>query len=282
MRRSLLLATAILTTHAFAALHLIQPRSIQSFDSDWRFSQSDPADAKSSTFDDAQWQTVTLPHDWSIAGPVREDAPSRAAGGFFPTGGAWYRHTLTLPKLDLTKRTYIAFDGIMANSDVYCNGELLGHRPHGYVSFNYDLTPHLPAGKNFIAVRVDDSQQTASRWYPGAGINRQVRLITTSQIHIAPWGTFVTTPKVSAEQATIHVRTTVQNDSDAAATVIMMGTLTLPNGKILPSDKPTFHDLATIAPHTAADLNAEYTLPHPDLWDLDHPTLYSVRTSIDE
>src|SRR5258708_19211459 len=98
MRLSFLLATAILTTHAFAALHLIQPRSIQSFDSDWRFSQSDPADAKSSTFDDTQWEIVTLPHDWSIAGPVEENAPSRAAGGFFPTGIPCYRHTLTPPK----------------------------------------------------------------------------------------------------------------------------------------------------------------------------------------
>ena len=95
--------------------------------------------------------------------------------------------------------SYIAFDGIMANSDVYCNGELLGHRPYGYVSFNYDLTPHLHAGKNIIAVRVDNSQQPASRWYPGAGINRHVRLITTNATHIAPWGTFVTTPEVSAE-----------------------------------------------------------------------------------
>ncbi len=145
MRRTFLLATALLTTHAFAALHLIQPRVIQPFDSDWRFTQSDPANAQSPTFDDAPWQPVTLPHDWSIAGPVKEDAPSRAAGGFFPTGVAWYRHTLTFPKLDPAKRTYIAFDGIMANSDVYCNGELLGHRPYGYVSFNYDLTPHLHA-----------------------------------------------------------------------------------------------------------------------------------------
>ena len=220
MRRTLLLlATAILTTHAFAALHLIQPRGIQSLDTDWRVTQSDPANAQSPAFDDAQWQTVTLPHDWSIAGPVREEAPSRAAGGFFPTGIAWYRKTLTLPALDPAKRTYIAFDGIMANSDVYCNGELLGHRPYGYVSFNYDLTPHLHSGLNTIAVRVDDSQQPASRWYPGAGINRHVRLITTSAVHIAPWGTFVTTPKVSAQSATVHVRTTITNDSAVSANI---------------------------------------------------------------
>ena len=194
MRRHTIIA-AIFTLLAMPSYALAQTRPIQQFTDGWRFTQSDPAEAKSPTFDDTQWQTVTLPHDWSIAGPVREDAPSKGAGGFFPTGIAWYRKTLTLPKLDPTKRTYIAFDGIMANSDVYCNGELLGHRPYGYVSFNYDLTPHLHAGKNIIAVRVDDSQQPACRWYPGAGINRQVRLITTSQIHIAPWGTFVTTPK---------------------------------------------------------------------------------------
>jgi beta-galactosidase len=106
MRRSLFLAIAILTTHAFAALHLIQPRGIQSLDTDWRFSQSDPTNAQSPTFDDAQWQTVTLPHDWSIAGPVKEDAPSRAAGGFFPTSDGRRRSTgHSVPKLsDVLRR----------------------------------------------------------------------------------------------------------------------------------------------------------------------------------
>jgi len=280
MRRSLLLATAILTTHAFAALHLIQPRGIQSFDSDWRFSQSDPADAKSSTFDDAQWQTVTLPHDWSIAGPVREDAPSRAAGGFFPTGVAWYRHTLTLPKLDPAKRTYIAFDGIMANSDVYCNGELLGHRPYGYVSFNYDLTPHLQPGKNIIAVRVDDSQQPASRWYPGAGINRHVRLITTSQIHIAPWGTFVTTPNVSAQSATVHIQTTVTNDSGATADIQLAISVRTPGEGTLSGSFITVPKPIPLAPGATANLEADATIENPDRWDLDHPAMYRVVATI--
>jgi beta-galactosidase len=280
MRRSLLLATAILTTHAFAALHLIQPRSIQSFDSDWRFSQSDPADAKSPTFDDAQWKPVTLPHDWSIAGPVEENAPSRAAGGFFPTGIGWYRKTLTLPKLDPTKRTFIVFDGIMANSDVYCNGELLGHRPYGYVSFNYDLTPHLRAGKNIIAVRVDDSQQPASRWYPGAGINRHVRLITTSQTHIAPWGTFVTTPKVSAQSATVHVRTTVTNDSGVSATIRLSIDVRTPGDGTLSGSFMTLPKPITLAPGATANLEAEATINDPERWDLDHPALYRVVATI--
>jgi beta-galactosidase len=280
MRRSILLATAILTTHAFAALHLIQPRSIQSFDSDWRFSQSDPADAKSPAFDDAQWQTVTLPHDWSIAGPVREDAPSRSAGGFFPTGVAWYRHTLTLPKLDPAKRTYIAFDGIMANSDVYCNGELLGHRPYGYVSFNYDLTSHLHAGENIIAVRVDNSQQPASRWYPGAGINRHVRLIYTSQIHIAPWGTFVTTPKVSQQSATVHVRTTITNDSAVSATIRLSIDVRTPGEGTLSGSDMTLPKPVTLAAGATIDLEADATITNPDRWDLDHPAMYRVVATI--
>jgi beta-galactosidase len=277
MRRTTLLATLLLTILATAAT---QPRQIQQFTTNWRFTQSDPANAQSPTFDDSAWKPVTLPHDWSIAGPVKEDAPSRAAGGFFPTGIAWYRHTLTLPKLDPSKRTFIVFDGIMANSDVYCNGELLGHRPYGYVSFNYDLTPHLHAGKNIIAVRVDDSQQPASRWYPGAGINRHVRLITTSSVHIVPWGTVVTTPKVSAESATIHIRSTVENDSASPTTVTLTVDLTLPNGSALYTDVSIVSKPATVAPHATADLDAEFNVPHPDRWDIGHGALYTVRASI--
>src|SRR5271170_2437895 len=280
MRCSLLLATAALTTHAFAALHLAQPRLIQLLDSDWRFSQSDPASAQSPTFDDSQWQIVTLPHDWSIAGPVREDAPSRAAGGFFPTSIAWYRQTLTLPSLDPTKRTYIAFDGIMSNSDVYCNGELLGHRPYGYVSFNYELTPHLHAGLNTIAVRVDDSQQPASRWYPGAGINRHVRLITTSAVHIAPWGTFVTTPRVSAQSATVHVRTTITNDSGITANIRLSVSIRTPGDGTLSGSFITHPEPVTLAAGATIDLEADATIAGPDRWDLDHPALYKVVATI--
>jgi beta-galactosidase len=278
MRRTIL-AAILFTPILTAAQPQTHPRQIQQFTTDWRFLQSDAPDAQSPAFDDSAWKTVTLPHDWSIAGPVKEDASSRAAGGFFPTGIGWYRRTLEIPKLDPAKRTYIAFDGIMANSDVYCNGELLGHRPYGYVSFNYDLTPHLHAGKNIIAVRVDDSQQPASRWYPGAGINRQVRLITTSAVHIAPWGTFITTPKVSAESATIHVRATVANDSDSDAPVKLTVQLRLPGGGYLETRVAIQSKLATIAPHTMRDLDAETTVK-PDLWDLDHPALYTAIANI--
>jgi beta-galactosidase len=254
------------------------PRQIQQFTTDWRFTQSDPTDAQSPAFDDSAWKPVTLPHDWSIAGPVEEDAPSRAAGGFFPTGIGWYRHTLELPTLDPTKRTFIAFDGIMANSDVYCNGELLGHRPYGYVSFNYDLTPHLHAGKNIIAIRVDDSQQPASRWYPGAGINRHVRLITTNAIHIAPWGTFVTTPDINNSDATVNVRSTVFNDSDTPAEIALAVTIDTPGNTHITSSRG--HIAKVIAAHSTADVGDTLRVANPDRWDLDHPVLYTAHVTV--
>jgi len=278
MRRTILLASFLLTP--ILAIAQQHQRQIQSLDSEWRFLQSDAPDAQSPTYDDSAWKLVTLPHDWSIAGPVEENAPSRAAGGFFPTGIGWYHRTLNLTKLDPTKRTFIAFDGIMANSDVYCNGELLGHRPYGYVSFNYDLTPHLHTGRNLIAVRVDNSQQPASRWYPGAGINRQVRLITTSPVHIAPWGTFVTTPTVSTESATIHVRVTVKNDSDKSASISIAPELISPAGVHLTAEQ-TFHSKpTTIPPHESADLDVETNLSHPDRWDLEHGALYTLNARL--
>jgi beta-galactosidase len=259
-----------------------QTRLITPLDQDWRFTQSDPANAQSPTFDDTSWHTVQLPHDWSIAGPVAATNPSGQGGGFFPTGVAWYRKTITLTRLTPHKETWIAFDGITANSDVYCNGTFLGHHPSAYISFHYNLTPCLHAGINTIAVRTDTSQQPASRWYTGSGINRHVRLMTLNEVHIAPWGTVVTTPKVSAEQATIHIHTTVQNDSDHPAFVTLNVTLTLPSGKPLLTYKPITSKPALIAPHDAAGLEADVSLPHPDLWDIAHGTLHTITASIHE
>jgi beta-galactosidase len=262
-----------------------KPRTIQQFTTGWRFLQADAAGAEKPGFDDSAWKSVTLPHDWAIAGPVKEDAPSKGAGAFMPTGIGWYRKSFTVSAADAkpnaARRTFVVFDGVMANSDVYLNGELLGHRPYGYVSFVYELTPHLRAGKNVIAVRVDDSQQPASRWYPGAGINRQVRLVTTGDAHIVPWGTFVTTPAVMADSATIHIRSTVTNESATAAKLSLRVQLTAPNGSAVLAGK----DISSaqpldLAPGATADLNAETTIANPDRWDIGHGALYTVHATL--
>jgi len=274
-------AAAPAATHAAAPQ---QPRVIQQFTTGWRFIQADATGAEQPSFNDSSWKPVTLPHDWAIAGPFTEDAASRGAGAFAPTGIGWYRKTFTVPAANASptaaRRTFVVFDGVMANSDVWLNGQLLGHRPYGYVSFVYELTPHLHPGANTLAVRVDDSQQPASRWYPGAGINRQVRLITTSDTHIVPWGTFVTTPEVSAASATIHIRATATNQSSSSAKLSLVVRLTGPNGASITTTKPVTSESSQVAAGETADLNAETTISHPDRWDLGHGVMYTVHATL--
>ena len=289
-RRILLLAALIALpslVHAAPALPSAppKPRVIQQFTTGWRFLQEDAKGAEKPDFDDSSWTGVTLPHDWSIAGPPREDAPSRGAGAFMPTGIGWYRKTFTVPDGDATpmatRRTYVVFDGVMANSDVYLNGVLLGHRPYGYVSFYYELTPHLHPGSNTIAVRVDDSQQPASRWYPGAGINRQVRLVTVGDAHIVPWGTYISTPNVSAEKAIVHIRSTVTNESEAPVNLSLRVRITGPNGAVVLPGKDISSALPLyVSPTATGDLDAEVVLPRPDRWDLNHPVLYTAHATL--
>ena len=280
MRRFATLCLLLAAVTAHASGRGTSTRQVQMFTHGWRFLQSDAVGAELPSFNDSSWQEVTLPHDWAIAGPADSKNPTGGGGGFFPAGIGWYRKTFDVPASDSARRTFIVFDGVMANSDVWINGEPIGHRPYGYVSFVYDLTDHLHyGGSNTIAVRVDDSQQPASRWYTGAGINRQVRLVTTSSTHIEPWGTFVTTPSVSSASATIHVRSTVANQSAAASTVRLLVSLVAPNGR---SVKTFSSAIRTIAARSDSDLDAETTIANPDRWDLDHPALYTIHATVIE
>src|SRR5438270_10982756 len=199
-------------------------RVAASFDNAWRFIKGDVKDAERPDFDDAAWRTLDVPHDWSIEGPFDEKNPTGGAGGFLPSGVGWYRKHFTLPAGDEGKRIFVEFDGVMANSDVWINGFHLGRRPYGYVSFAYELTGHLNFGSNkpnVLAVRTDTSAQPASRWYSGAGIYRHVRLVVTDPVHIEHWGTFVTTPQVSSDGATVHVESAVVNQSNVAHNVAL-------------------------------------------------------------
>ena len=158
-----------------------QGRQIIPLDRGWRFALGDHPGAERHEFDDSQWQTLDVPHDWSIAGPFDKDNPASGEGGFLPTGVCFYRKQFSLPEKMRTNRVFVEFDGVMANSDVWLNGQLLGHRPNGYVSFRYDLTDHVRFGEdesNVLVVRADTSAQVASRWYTGSGIYRHVRLLS--------------------------------------------------------------------------------------------------------
>lgn len=165
-------------------------------------------------FDDSGWRKLDLPHDWAIEGPFLEEGPYGGMGRLPSWGIAWYRKKLDIHASDAGKSIFLDIDGAMSYSSVWLNGRLVGGWPYGYNSFRLDLTPYaVPGGTNQLAIRLDNPSES-SRWYPGGGIYRNVWLTTTAPVHVAHWGTYVTTPVVSKESASIALAVTVDNDSD--------------------------------------------------------------------
>jgi beta-galactosidase len=265
-------------TVLLAAAACSQGRKTALFTDEWRFTLGDQAAASSADFDDSHWRSLDLPHDWSIEGPFSKDNPAGTEGGALPGGIGWYRKTFTVPAADTTKQTFIEFDGVYRNSEVWLNGHYLGKRPYGFSSFSYELTPFLLHGvaKNVIAVRVDNSQQPNSRWYSGSGIYRNVRFVTTDCIHVEHWGTFVTTPVVTAQSANVTIHTRVCNSSatDEALTVTtrIMGA----QGK----QAASISSQVTIPKDSVADVEQHLVVRAPDLWSVDRPSMYVAETKL--
>ncbi len=253
-------------------------RQVMSLDNDWRFTKGDAAGAKEAGFDDSGWRKLNVPHDWAIEGPFEANAPTRGSGAFAPSGVVWYRKTFATPA-GAEKQVFVDFDGIMQNSDVYINGFALGHRPYGYVSMQYELTGHLNTdGKpNVLAVRADTSAQPASRWYNGGGIYRHVRLEVKDSVHIENWGTFVTTPKVAADAATVHVRSTVVNQSSGRRDLALHIDILGPDGKSVATadTNPQSFDAGK-----SGDIEWDVPIARPKLWSLEEPQMYTAVASV--
>lgn len=251
----------------------------QDFNFDWTFLKSDAPGPEKPEFDASAWRKLDLPHDWSIEGPW--DAANRTGGpgGFYPAGIGWYRKTFTLPESARGKKISIEFGGIYMNSDVYINGQHLGHWPFGYTTFNYDLSAHLKFGDNqtnTIAVRVDCSNQPSSRWYSGAGIYRDVYLTTTDPLRVAPWGTYVTFPQATAESATVRVRTSVINDRAAAQNATLTTQLIDPAGTIVASIDTTVE----MAAGKTQELDQSIQVGNPKLWSIESTNLYTLKSIV--
>ena len=166
-------------------------------------------------YDDSGWETVTLPHDWAIAGPFIAEGPYGGMGRLPSWGVGWYQRDLDIPASQRGRRVYLDIDGAMSYATVWLNGQLVGGWPYGYNSWRVDLTPYVEAGgRNTLAIRLDNPPESA-RWYPGGGLYRDVWLVTTPPVHVAQWGTTVTTPEVSAEAAEVRLCVEVDNTSDA-------------------------------------------------------------------
>ena len=251
-----------------------------SFDREWRFLKGDAPGAEKNEFNDGDWRRIDVPHDWSIEGPFDEKNLTGQGGGFMPSGVGWYRKHFNVSN-DLRDRlVFIEFDGVMANSDVWINGFHLGNRPYGYVSFSYELTPHINFGQdNVVAVRADTSKQPASRWYTGAGIYRHVRLIIKDAVHIAELGTFVSTPQVTEKEAIVKVAAEVVNRSPVARTVALHVEVIAPNGKLVASIEDK-QPPQTLAPNQTATLQLTVSIANPQLWNIEHGRLYRAVARI--
>ena len=248
------------------------------FDADWRFSTVAAADPESPQFDDSAWRRLNVPHDWSIEGPFSATNGTGAPGAFVPSGIGWYRKHFTLPGRDATRRVFIQFEGVMANSDVWINGVPLGHRPSGYVGFQYELTGHLKFGgaDNVLVVKADNSVQPASRFYAGAGIYRHVWLVSTAPVHLMDKGIFVRTPEVTEATARIQVETTLTNASAAPRNLTLRTTLLAPDGRTV----RVINTPVVITNGAAVTVRQDVEIPHPQRWDLDDPKLYRVVSEV--
>ncbi|MGA2229424.1 MAG: glycoside hydrolase family 2 TIM barrel-domain containing protein [Tepidisphaeraceae bacterium] len=254
-------------------------RVTEPFDSDWRFSLGDAAKAQDAAFDDSAWRRLNVPHDWSIEGTIDQANSSGKSEAFLPTGVGWYRKHFALPASFSGRRVFIQFDGVMANSDVFINGFNLGHRPYGYVSFQYDMTGHLNFGgqDNVLSARVDDSAQPASRWYAGSGIERHVRLVVTDPVHLDEGGVYITTPKVAADQATVHVTTHLVNESDQSVPLRVETTVYGPDGQPVAADPS---DIELLPGGQSIDIQQDIFVKNPRLWNLDQPNLYTALSRV--
>jgi beta-galactosidase len=244
-------------------------------DHNWRFIQSDVEGAEEQKFNDTNWRTLNLPHDWSIEGEFSEEAITKGAGGYLPTGIGWYRKHLNLSSVGKDLQYWIEFDGVYMNSDVWINGQHLGKHPNGYTSFYYDLTPYIKKGENIIAVKVDNSAQPNSRWYSGSGIYRHVWLNIAGTVHIAQWGTYITTPEINSSSAKVSVRTSIVNHFKIAKNLILKSVVLNESGKEMAS-----LETPVSVSSGKTDVEQTITIQSPSLWSIDTPVLYTLRSSI--
>jgi beta-galactosidase len=271
MKNTLRIFTIMLT---LLGTHLFANRTVQNFNSDWRFVKGDQADtAKQLDFDDSAWQVVTLPHDWAIAGPFNPEEHGYA--GKLPWKGVgWYRKTFQIDKADSGKQVYLDFDGVMAFPKVYVNGQLAGEWDYGYMSFRVDATPYIKFGeKNVVAVQAD-TRNHGTRWYPGAGIYRKVTITLCEPVHVGHWNTYVTTPMIDKNTATVQIKTNIENHLKTVSKVNAAITLLDPKGKIAAVMKT--EDMAIGAGETDP-IDQILTVKKPKLWDVDSPNLYTAK-----
>lgn len=239
--------------------------------------------AKAAVFKPEDWQEVNLPHDWCVEGTFVNDksiGSAPAVSGYLPGGVGFYRKEFIIPESDKGKKISIEFDGIFRNSSVWVNGHLMGSHQSGYTPSNYDLTAVLRygnEGKNVILVKVDATEYEGW-WYEGCGIYRHVWLNKTDRLHVDRFGTYVTTPSISSEQASVSIKTTLKNEYRVAKNVTLVSKIVDKKGVVL----DTKTSAQVIEPFSSTEIAQKGAIQKPLLWSPETPNLYKVLTEVSE
>jgi beta-galactosidase len=266
------------------------------FNSGWKFKQDDKAGYEAVAYDDSQWRSLNLPHDWSVEGAFDAQNPAGGNGAYLPGGIGWYRKSFQLPDSLKGKRFVIQFDGVYMNSKVYINGHFLGHYPYGYTTFQYDLTQHIHFDKpNVIAVRVDNSLQPSARWYTGSGIYRNVWLIATAQVHFDNYaGVFVSYPAVSKAEAEVKVqyhiianafpesefrwwRRNIDANKRTTKTATIRTSILDSTGGVVATGAVN----KSIGDYSDVSFAHSITLKNPKLWSAQNPDSYTLKSTLE-
>ena len=271
-----------------------QVRTEQTFEKGWKFTREDNAEFANPGYNDSKWQNVTVPHDWAIYGPfsinndkqemaITQDGQTEAmehagrTGGLPFVGTGWYRLNFDAPGFEKGKKATLIFDGAMSHARVYVNGQEAGYWPYGYNSFYVDATPYLKLGeRNELAVRLENEPES-SRWYPGAGLYRNVHLVINEDTHIPAWGTYVTTPVVTDKYAKVSLKTSLVSPEGANKDNYRIVTqIKDKNGKVVATgeNKLSVFDNALF--------EQEFAVANPELWSPDTPVLYTAESKVYE
>ena len=269
-----------------------QQRSEQLLEKGWRFTRNDNDDYSRANYNDGAWQQVRIPHDWAIYGPfsisndrqnvaITQDGQKEAmehagrTGGLPFVGVGWYRLDFTAPTFEAGKRAILIFDGAMSQARVYVNGHEVGFWPYGYNAFHFDITDHIKVGEeNVLAVRLEN-QTDSSRWYPGAGIYRNVHLIVVEDVHIPVWGTQLTTPIVKESVARVELRTEVVHPDEVDANMLRIVTeIKDRSGNVVARSEDR------VSRYDSNIFEQAFDVENPELWSVDSPVLYTAESKL--
>ncbi|SER66346.1 sugar-binding domain-containing protein [Pedobacter rhizosphaerae] len=246
----------------------------EKINTNWRFHLGDLDGKAAIDSENKSWQNVELPHDWSVK---QVFSPTYAsASGYLPGGIGWYSKQLNIAREDKGKKIYLYFEGVYNRSEVFVNGQSVGKRPNGYISFSYEISSLLRYGQqNQITVRVDHSLDADSRWYTGSGIYRDVWLVKASAVHLQQWGLYAY-PVVSGNKGILHVNAELVNDSPKSAQVVILQELLDQSGAVV--SRKTLK--STLPSAGKSEVKCELEINNPKLWNTTSPDCYTLRTTV--